>query len=61
MFGTTRRMGESPQVRPGSAQDVLATIYEHLEIDFRRITLPDLSGRPQYLIEEGRPIREFFA
>ena len=31
---------------------------KHLGIDVQSVTLPDLSGRPQYLIEEGRPIRE---
>jgi hypothetical protein len=30
-----------------------------LGIDTRRVTIPDLNGRPQYLVDDGiEPIRE---
>jgi hypothetical protein len=35
----------------------MSTIYHVLGIDPRQ-TLPDLNGRPQYLLDDRRPIRE---
>jgi hypothetical protein len=37
---------------------VAATIYHHLGIDARGITVPDRTGLPMYLLEKGEPIRE---
>ena len=61
VIGSTDRWGESPKTRPVHMQDVLATIYSHLQIDVKNITLPDFAGRPQYLLENGTPIRELFS
>ncbi|QDU26624.1 hypothetical protein ETAA8_17040 [Anatilimnocola aggregata] len=40
-----------------SGQNILATIYRHLGIDLET-KLNDLSGRPRYLLDDTRPIRE---
>jgi hypothetical protein len=37
---------------------VIATLYHHLGIDARNVTLTDTTGRPQYLVDIGQPIRE---
>jgi len=38
--------------------DVFATLYQRLGIDLNS-TIPDLSGRPQYLVEPGsQPLKE---
>ncbi|MGD9855105.1 MAG: DUF1501 domain-containing protein [Planctomycetaceae bacterium] len=58
VIGSTNRLGESAKTRPVSMQDVLATIYNHLQINVSNATLPDFSGRPQYLLESGVPIQE---
>ena len=42
-------------------QDVLATIYNHLQIDVENITLPDRADRPQYLLESGSLIRDLYS
>jgi uncharacterized protein DUF1501 len=44
--------------RPLTPEDVAATIYNHLGIDSPRMSFPDRSGRPLYLVESGEPIRE---
>lgn len=41
--------------------DFLATIYQHLGIDFERVTIPDFSGRPNAIVHQGRPIAELLA
>ena len=38
---------------------LFATVYQALGIDVSKMTLPDLSGRPQFLVEDGaQPMRE---
>jgi hypothetical protein len=37
---------------------VFATLYHNLGIDVATTTLPDQSGRPQYLLELHEPIGE---
>ena len=58
VIGSTSRWGESPHSRPVHVKDVLATIYDHLQIDVADLTIPDLAGRPQYLLDRGEVIRE---
>jgi hypothetical protein len=38
-------------------KDILATIYQHLGIDYRRVLI-DNSGRPNPILNEGAPIAE---
>ena len=58
VIGATNRLGEMPKDRPVHFREVTATLYHHLGIDANQITLPDLAGRPQYLIDDHPPIAE---
>ncbi len=58
VIGSTNRLGESAKERPVSFQEVVATLYHNLGIDTNTTTLPDLTGRPQYLVDGAAPIRE---
>jgi uncharacterized protein (DUF1501 family) len=55
VVGATDRRAETPVGRPFAAQNVLATLYHVLGID-PTATLPDHSGRPQYLLDHPEPI-----
>jgi hypothetical protein len=57
IVGSTNSRGEYPKERPLSPKDLLATIYRHLGVDYRR-ELKDLSGRPVPILSEGVPIAE---
>jgi len=58
VIGSTNRLGEVPQDRPVHYQDVFATLYRQIGIDVRHATIPDHSGRPQYLLDHRDPIEE---
>jgi len=59
VIGATDRLGGEPTERPVTFGEVFATLYHNLGIDVNRVTVPDLSGRPQFLVPEGAlPIRE---
>lgn len=57
VIGSTNRLGEVPKDRPVNYREVLATLYQLMGIDVRSFTLPDLNGRPQYLVDHA-PISE---
>jgi uncharacterized protein (DUF1501 family) len=56
--GRSTPRGEYVADRPIGPQDVAATVYHHLGIDWRHLAFPDAQGRPVPLIEAGEPIRE---
>ncbi len=59
VIGATDRLGGEAVKRPVRFQEVFATLYRHLGIDVRQATIPDLNGRPQYLLDSGvEAIRE---
>jgi len=58
VIGSTNRLGEVPRDRPVHYQDVFATLYHQLGIDVGAVTIPDPSGRPQYLLNRSEPIHE---
>ena len=58
VIGSTDRYAGEVLSRPVQYQDVIATLYHNLGIDPTQVTIVDPSGRPQYLVEHGRPIRE---
>ena len=58
VIGSTNRLGEFAKDRPVRFAEVFATLYRNLGIDADGITLRDLSGRPQYLVDHAPPIRE---
>lgn len=57
VVGSTNRLGEAPQDRPLSPNDLWATVYRHLGID-PHIAFPDHSGRPLPILPDGEPIGE---
>ena len=57
VIGATNRKGEYPVERPLSPQDLLATIYHHLGIDFEH-AIPDYFGRPVHILPHGSVIKE---
>lgn len=57
VVGATNSKGEYPAERPLKPQDLLATIYRHLGIDWRG-SLTDFSGRPVPILGDGEPIAE---
>jgi hypothetical protein len=57
VIGESDSHAARPKNRPLGPQNVLATIYKHFGIDPKQ-TVPDFSGRPQYLLEDGEPISE---
>jgi hypothetical protein len=60
VIGATNRLGEHPIERPVHFQEVFATLYRAVGVDIDHLTLPDLQGRPQYLVNasEYRPMPE---
>jgi hypothetical protein len=58
VIGSTDRLAAQPKDRPVSFQDVFATLYHNLGIDAGAATVPDLTGRPHYLVDGAAPIRE---
>ncbi len=57
-IGSTNALGEEARDRPVHFQEVFATLYHNLGIDAAKTTLPDLAGRPHYLVDGHAPIRE---
>jgi len=53
VIGATDRLGGEATERPVQFGEVFATLYQNLGIDVSKVTLPDLAGRPQYLVEGG--------
>ena len=58
VIGSTNRLAEHAKDRPVHFQEVFATLYHRLGIDVQTTTLPDLNGRPQYLVDHMLPMRE---
>jgi hypothetical protein len=57
VVGKSNARGEYVVDRPISPQDVTSTVFHHLGIDASKAAFPG-DGRPIYLVEAGRPIRE---
>jgi hypothetical protein len=52
-IGRTDRLGGEAVERPVHFQEIFATMYHQLGIDVASATVPDLSGRPRYLVAPG--------
>lgn len=53
VIGATDRLGGEATDRPVQFSEVFATLYHRLGIDVNKAVLHDLSGRPQYLVDNG--------
>ena len=59
VIGATDRLGGEAAERPVAFSEVFATLYQRLGIDVNKVTIPDFSGRPQFLVEGGaQPMKE---
>src|SRR5690606_14324382 len=58
VIGATDSRGEDVVERACGPGDFLATIYQHLGIDYSKIYITDLNGRPTPIIDGGRAIPE---
>jgi hypothetical protein len=58
VIGATDRLGGEATERPVQFGEVFSTLYHNLGIDTGKVTVPDLAGRPQYLVDGQQPIRE---
>ena len=59
VIGATDRLGGEASERPVHFGEVFASLYNSLGIDVNKVTVPDLSGRPQFLVDNGiQPMRE---
>ena len=58
-IGTTDRLGGEADDRPVHFQEVFATLYHTLGLDPHNVTVRDLTGRPQYLVDgDYQPLPE---
>ncbi len=57
IVGATNAKGEEPRDRHLSPNDLWATVYRHLGIDWEH-SFPDFSGRPMPILPYGAPIAE---
>jgi hypothetical protein len=58
VIGSTDRTAAEAADRPVEFGEVFATLYHNLGIDVSKATVPDLSGRPRYLVDGFQPMRE---
>ena len=59
VIGATDSRGAYPTEGPCSPQDLLATIYRHLGVNWHH-TFTDLTGRPIPILHAGQPIRQLY-
>ena len=57
IIGSSNAKGEVPKDNPYRPENVIATMYQHLGIN-PGATVNDLTGRPRYLLENRRVIKE---
>ena len=58
VIGSTNRFGEEADDRPVDYKDVFATLYHNMGIDISATPVPDITGRPHYLLEGHEPVPE---
>jgi hypothetical protein len=58
VVGSTNSKGEHPKDRPLTPNDLWATMFRHLGIDYKNISFLDNSGRPMPMLPYGEPIAE---
>jgi hypothetical protein len=58
VIGATDPRGEDPIERRVGPGDFLATIYRHLQIDYRNTAIPNFAGRPIPIVSSGEAISE---
>ena len=59
VIGATEADGGHIKERPVTPGDLAATIYHHMGVPLDT-TYVDGTGRPRFVVEQGRPIEELF-
>ena len=54
VIGATDRLGAQATERPVHFGEVFATLYKNLGINIDHLTLRDLQGRPQYVLDQNK-------
>ncbi|MGL6075596.1 MAG: DUF1501 domain-containing protein [Fimbriiglobus sp.] len=57
-IGSTTSKAETPKDRPLTPNDLWATVFQHLQIDYRAASFLDATGRPMPMLTDGNPISE---
>ncbi|QEL13837.1 DUF1501 domain-containing protein [Limnoglobus roseus] len=57
-IGSTTSKAETPKDRPMVPEDLWATVFNHLHIDYASTSFPDGTGRPMPMLPRGEPIKE---
>jgi hypothetical protein len=60
VIGSTNARGEHPHERRLSPNDLWASMFQHLGIDYANTSFPDHSGRPMPILPYGTPIHELW-
>jgi hypothetical protein len=58
VVGSTNSRGEVPKDRPLRVNDLWATMFRHLDVDYNNTSFLDHSGRPMPMLTDGEPIAE---
>jgi hypothetical protein len=58
VIGSTNSRGEQPRDRPMTPNDLWATMFQHLGIDYNHTSYLDHTGRPMPILPGGTPIAE---
>ncbi len=59
VIGATDRLGGEAVSRPVQFGEVFATLYQQFGLDVNKTMIEDLSGRPQFLVDNGlQPMKE---
>ena len=58
VIGATDRLGGTITQRPIHFGEVHASLYKHFGLDANTVSIPDFSGRPQYLVDGWKPMPE---
>ena len=58
VVGSTTAKGEHPKDRPLTPNDLWATMFHHLGIDYENTFFQDHTGRPLQVLPDGKPISE---
>ena len=58
VIGSTDRLGGEADSRPVSFGEIFATLYHSLGVNINTATVPDLAGRPHFLVDGQLPMKE---
>ena len=61
LIGSTDKLGQDSITHRHSPGDFLATIYQHLGIEYNKIAIKDFNGRPTPIVDHGKAIPELIA